>query len=124
MENYLLGYFLIFQKAFDTLDHTILLDKPLYYGIKGTELAWFKSYLSNRTQFVRYDGTNSRTLSITTSVPQGSILGPLQFIIYLNDIHNACTKFYAILFADDTNLTSTLCSFDVNVDNNCKMLKT
>ena len=114
MENY---------PAFDTLDHTILLDKLLYYGIKGTELAWFKSYLTNRTQFVSYNGTNSRTLSITTGVPQGSILGPLLFIIYMNDIHNASSKFHAILFADDTNLTSTLCSFDVNIDNNCNSLQ-
>ena len=98
-----IGVFLDLSKAFDTLDHTILLDKLLYYGIKGTELAWFKSYLTNRTQFVSYNGTNSRTLTITTGVPQGSILGPLLFIIYMNDIHNASSKFHAILFADDTN---------------------
>ena len=118
-----IGVFLDLSKAFDTLDHTILLDKLLYYGIKGTELAWFKSYLTNRTQFVSYNGTNSRTLTITTGVPQGSILGPLLFIIYMNDIHNASSKFHAILFADDTNLTSTLCSFDVNIDNNCNNLQ-
>ena len=118
-----IGVFLDLSKAFDTLDHTILLDKLLYYGIKGTELAWFKSYLTDRTQFVSYNGTNSRTLTITTGVPQGSILGPLLFIIYMNDIHNASSKFHAILFADDTNLTSTLCSFDVNIDNNCNSLQ-
>ena len=118
-----IGVFLDLSKAFDTLDHTILLDKLLYYGIKGTELAWFKSYLTNRTQFVSYNDTNSRTLSITTGVPQGSILGPLLFIFYMNDIHNTSSKFHAILFADDTNLTSTLCSFDVNIDNNCNSLQ-
>ena len=118
-----IGVFLDLSKAFDTLDHTILLDKILYYGIKGTELAWFKSYLTNRTQFVSYNGTNSRTLSITTGVPQGSILDPLLCIIHMNDIHNASSKFHAILFADDTNLTSTLCSFDVNIDNNCNSLQ-
>ena len=117
----LIGVFLDLSKAFDTLDHTILLDKLLYYGIKGTERAWFKSYLSNRTQFVSYDGTNLCTLSITTGMPQGSILGPLLFTIYMNDIHNANTKFHAILFADDTNLT--LCSFDVNIDNNCNRMQ-
>ena len=101
----------------------MLLDKLLYYGIKGTELAWFKSHLTNRTQFVSYNGTNSHILSITTGVPQGSILGPLLFIIYMDDIHNASSKFHVILFADDTNLTSTLWSFDVNIDNNCNSLQ-
>ena len=115
--------FLDLSKAFDTLDHKIVLEKLLYHGIKGTELAWFKSYLSNRTQFVSYDGTNSRTSSLTTGVPQGSILDPLPFIIYMNDIHDASSKFHAILFADDTNLTSTPCSFDVNIDNNCNSLQ-
>ena len=118
-----IGVFLDLSKAFDTLDHTISLDKLLYYGIKGTELAWFKSYLTNRTQFVSYNGTNSRTLSITTGVPQGSILGPLLFMINMNDIHNASSKIHAILFADDTNLTSTLCPFDVNIDNDCNSLQ-
>ena len=123
MEKLPIGVFLNLSKAFDTLDHIILLDKLLYYGIKWTELAWFKSYLTNRTQFVSYDGTNTRTLFITTGLPQWSILGQLLFIIYMNDIHNASSKFHAILFADDTNLTSTLCSFYVNTDNNCNNLQ-
>ena len=117
------GVFLDLSKAFDTLDYTILLDKLLYYGIIGTELALFNSYLTKRIQFVSYDGTNSRTLSITTGVPQGSILGRLLFMIHMNNIHNASSKFHAILFADDTNLTSTLFSFDVNIDNTCNGLQ-
>jgi tetrahydromethanopterin S-methyltransferase subunit G len=111
-----IGIFLDLSKAFDTLDHNIMLRKLNYYGIKGTELAWFKSYLSNRHQFVHFDGCDSPMLSISTGVPQGSILGPLLFIIYMNDIHNASNKFHAILFADDSNFTSTLCSFDENDD--------
>ena len=68
-----IGVFIDLSKAFDTLDHTILLYKLLWYGIKETKLAWFISYLANKTQFVSYDGTNSCILSITTGVSQGSI---------------------------------------------------
>ena len=68
-----IGVILDLSKAFDTLDHNILLDKLLYYGINETELALFKIYLTNRIQFVSHDGTNSCALSITTGVPQGSI---------------------------------------------------
>ena len=110
-----LGVFLDLSKAFDTLDHSILLNKLNYYGVKGCALAWFQSYLTNRVQYVEYDNTQSSMLPITTGVPQGSILGPLLFIIYMNDIHEASNKFHAILFADDSNLTSTLCSFNVSL---------
>ena len=107
-----IGIFLDLSKAFDTLDHNILLKKLKHYGIKDTELKWIKSYLTNRTQYVSFDGIHSSMLPITTGVPQGSILGPLLFIIYMNDIHRACKHFHPILFADDTNLTSSLCSFN------------
>ena len=93
------------------------LNKLKYYGVKDTELLWFHSYLTNRFQFVNINDIQSSRLSVSTGVPQGSVLGPLLFIIYMNDIHQASTKFHAILFADDTNLTSTLCSFDVNLAN-------
>ena len=112
-----IGIFLDLSKAFDTLDHKILLNKLKYYGVKDTELLWFHSYLTNRFQFVNINDIQSSRLSVSTGVPQGSVLGPLLFIIYMNDIHQASTKFHAILFADDTNLTSTLCSFDVNLAN-------
>ena len=71
----------------------------------------FKSYLEDRFQFVDYDGTKSNITSITTSVPQGSILGPLLFMIYINEIHEATENFKAILYADDIHLTSPLCYF-------------
>ena len=109
-----LSIFLDLSKAFDTLDHTILLKKLQYYGFNGVALSWFKNYLSDRTQFVDFDGTSSSMLNLNTGVPQGSILGPLLFMIYMNDISAASDKFVAVLYADDSNLVSSLCSFDLS----------
>ena len=98
------GIFLDLSKAFDTINHDILLYKLEYYGFRGVVLDWFKSYLSNRKQFVRYQMHDSNHKIINCGVPQGSILGPLLFILYINDIVNTTSLLELILFADDTTL--------------------
>ena len=100
--DFVIGVFLDLKKAFDTVDHHILLNKLFAYGIRGNTLKWFESYLTDRSQYVTYDGMQSTILPIKCGVPQGSILGPLLFIIYMNDIFNVSDLLYAILYADDT----------------------
>ena len=97
-----IGVFLDLKKAFDTVDHHILIKKLFSYGIRGNTLKWFQSYLTDRSQFVTYDGIESKVLPIKYGVPQGSILGPLLFIIYMNDLFNVSNFLFTILYADDT----------------------
>ena len=118
--DFVLGVFLDFSKAFDTVNHDILLRKLYRYGIRGIANDWFRSYLSNRTQFVNYNNTKSSELNITCGVPQGSILGPLLFLIYINDIAHVSKLLYMILFADDTNAFLT----GRNVDDMIKQMNT
>ena len=99
-----MGVFLDIKKAFDTVDHGILLEKLYLYGIRGNIYSWFESYLTNRSQFVEYNNVKSKTENITHGVPQGSILGPLLFIIYMNDFSRSSELLFSILFADDTSV--------------------
>ena len=99
-----IAVYLDLSKAFDTIDHSILLKKLEHYGIRGIALEWFKSYLTEREQFVRYKCVNSKVLTIPCGVPQGSVLGPLLFILYSNDIPHSLTYCKTIMFADDTTV--------------------
>jgi hypothetical protein len=99
-----LGTFLDFSKAFDTIDHSILLRKLYKYGIRGVANDLVKSYLKKRKQYVSFDKISSESLPINCGVPQGSILGPLFFILYVNDIYLVSNSFMPILFADDSSV--------------------
>ena len=98
--------FIDLQKAFDTVDHEILLYKLNHYGIRGITNSWFRSYLTNREQFVFVEGCESSKRFVNHGVPQGSVLGPLLFLIYINDLPNILKHSKANLFADDTGLLS------------------
>ena len=105
--------FLDLKKAFDTVDHDILLRKLDIYGIRGSALAWIISYLTGRTQYCQVDGHLSDPLCETTGIPQGSALGPLLFLIYINDIPQCLEHTNANMFADDTQIETS--GYDINV---------
>ena len=103
-KRYACGIFIDLQKAFDTVNHDILVKKLAYYGIRGVGNTWFQSYLTERSQYVSILGYNSEKNSVKHGVPQGSVLGPLLFLLYINDLHKAVSNCNVFHFADDTNL--------------------
>ena len=108
--------FIDLKKAFDIVDHEILLNKPNHYGFRGIINDWFSSYLTNHTQTTQVGQHISDKVIITCGVPQGSVLGPLLFLLYVNDIQKCSKKLRFYLFADDTNI--------LYADKNLKALET
>ena len=106
------GIFIDLRKAFDTVNHGILLKKLEHYGIRDNMLDWFQSYLSDRKQYVDINGKSSDLLDITCGVPQGSVLGPLLSLIYINDLPNISKILNFYLFADDANIYYESSSLD------------
>jgi hypothetical protein len=104
IKHHTIGVFLDLSKAFDTIDHNILLTKLHHYGIRGNALDLLSNYLHNRLQFTSFESHSSDLLPVSCGVPQGSILGPLLFLLYVNDIPSSSKHFSFVLFADDTNI--------------------
>ena len=114
--NFVLGVFLDLKKAFDTIDHNIVIKKLEHYGFRGLAKKWFSSYLTSRKQFTYVNGHRSGLGTVHTGVPQGSVLGPILFSIYVNDMANA-TILQPRLFADDTNIFASGTNIDVLIEN-------
>ena len=108
--------FIDLRKAFDSVDRDLLISKLQSYGLKNTELSWLKSYLSDRKQVVHIGRETSDYCPITSGVPQGSILGPLLFVLFINDLPKVLTKCQSLMYADDTVMYFSAADFQVIAD--------
>ena len=108
--DFAIGIFIDCRKAFDTVDHSILLHKRYHYGVRSPAYDWFCDYLNSRTQLVSFNNVQSQKELVSCDVPQGSILGPLLFLLYIIDMAYVSNQLFTVLFADDTNI------FDTNSD--------
>ena len=111
------AFFIDLSKAFDTIYHNILVAKLVFYGVRGLSNKLLKNSLTNRQQYVSLEDKNSSLLGIKTGVPQGSILGPLLFLIYVSDLVKCSDILFFILFADDTTLIVDLDVYDQSIIN-------
>ena len=108
-----IAVYLDFSKAFDTVTHNILMNKLLHNGVRGVMLHWFESYLSNRKQYVSIKNCSSSISNITLGVPQGSVLGPVLFLLYINDMYRSSNQMRFVHFADDTTVFAS--DSDINI---------
>ena len=115
--NYIGAVFIDLSKAFDMVNHNLLIDKLTSFGVNGVEGAWFKSYLSSRTQHVSINGVMSNRNTIKSGVPQGSILGPLVFLLFINDMPRNVVHFTVDMYADDTLMY--VCHNNINTIEKC-----
>ena len=119
--------FIDMKKAFDTVDHEIICEKLQIYGVQQLELSWFRSYLSSRKQFCRVNGVASDMQDVEVAVPQSSCLGPLLFLIYINDLPLAVQGSTVSMYADDTSLCHqalNMTQLNGEIDNDLKRLDT